>query len=308
MTLTFGVVLLHHNEPEDIGPCLDALVTHQRRFDQLVLVDNASSPDNAAAAKELVESHGGLFLPAPGNDGFASGNNLGIAALHGGGVDVAVIVNPDATLAPGCLDRVLDHLAANADVAAANPLIVNDSGRVWSAGGYFSRWQGRLIQREFGKTPTGIRTANVSFVTGCVLALRISALADVGLLNDELFIYYEDVELSERLLAAGWKLSLVAEARAEHRRGAFGDPDRHLGPFMLHHTMSSRGALVRGRLSGLQRLAALAFTPAMVGRFAYLIARSGSTVKRAQLSALLAGTIEGLRRRPLDESRIPRLD
>lgn len=308
MSLRYGIVLLHHNEPDDLGPCLAAIQTDQRPFDALVLVDNASEPANAAAARAAVEAAGGRFIAAPGNDGFASGNNIGIAALAAAGMDAAIILNPDATLEPGCLDRLVDHLEANQRVGAACPLIVNQDGRVWYAGGRFDRWQGRLVQPGFGGSVDGVASGPVEFVTGCVLALRIEALAEVGLLHDALFIYYEDVELSERLMAAGWGLSLVAEAKASHRRGEWGDPDRHLGPFMLFHTMSSRGAFVRGTLRGRQRWSALAFTPIMVARFAYLVARCGGDSRADQLRALWRGTVHGLRREALDEGAVPRFD
>ena len=270
-SLKFGVVVVHFNTPDVLGRCLESIQSGRHKL-QVVVVDNASTEPNREAARMAAAERSAAFHEAD-NGGFAAGANIGIRRLTG--VDVVVLVNPDAQLAPGALDCLIGYLADNPSVAACSPLILNDQGRVWYAGGHVNRWEGRVKLPGFGSQPADIKTGPTGFVTGCVVALRKAALDEVGPLNEEFFLYFEDVELSERLLAAGWGLGAVAEAVAVHDRGGHGDPDRNLSPVMLRHSMTSRLRWIRGSLSGARRVSALAFTPLWAVRLAYLVVRAG---------------------------------
>ncbi len=279
------------NSALDIIACLAAL--DLTAVDEVVVVDNGSSSENAALLVDALHEYGGRLLSAEVNRGFGSGANIGLTALRH--LDVVVIVNPDARPASDCVHTLADHLGRHPEVAAVAPLILNQDGRVWYAGGYFDPWQGRVRLPGFGQPPSALATGSTEFVSGCIIALRQTALLEVGLFDEDLFLYYEDVDLSRRLRAAGWELHIVVEAQAVHRRGEFGDPDRHLGPVALRYTMASRTRYVRGHLSGLRLAFALAFTPFMAFRLAALVVSARDPRLRSQLFALLHGTFEGFR-------------
>src|SRR5690606_14557979 len=59
------------------------------------------------------------------------------------------------------------------------------------------------------------------FVTGCCVALRVKALEEIGLFDDRYFLYLEDLDLSQRLLKARWKLLYQPEARIWHKNAGY---------------------------------------------------------------------------------------
>ncbi len=152
---------------------------------------------------------------------------------------------------------------------------------------------GKSATAWFRTTASPLSTGSTEFVSGCVIALRQSAVREVGLFDEDLFLCYDDVDLSRRLRAAGWALHIVVEARAVHRRRAYSDPDRQLGPVALRYTMATRTRYVRGQRSGLQLVSALAFTPLMALRFAALVVAARDPMFGHQLLPLLQGTLEG---------------
>ncbi|KQS14322.1 hypothetical protein ASG04_00035 [Curtobacterium sp. Leaf183] len=216
--------------------------------DQVVVVDNGSDDDSVAVLRAEVPD--ATLVVRDHNGGFAAGANAGIRAT---GADVVVLLNNDAVPAPGFVGALRDHLAGAApEVAAVTGRIVL-AGR-WTPlpSGAVARPDQRTLRAHDSRlwTPspegearlnsTGVRVDRVGNgadrdwlapvstaadvrvfgFSGGASALRRAALEDVGLLDESLFMYYEDTELAWRLARRGWRVEYAADAVVEHDHSA----------------------------------------------------------------------------------------
>ena len=173
------------------------------------------------------------YLQTGRNLGYSGGNNRGIEWAVSRGAEWLLVVNNDTVVDADCVRLLLDAASIEPRLAAVAPLIVrhDDPTRVWFAGGRFDRVRAVGVHEHMGGLATEIQSdgqgnepawRESTFLTGCCLLLRPSALRDVGLFQDDFFAYGEDLELSLRLRAANWKVGWVPAARIAHRVPARG--------------------------------------------------------------------------------------
>lgn len=158
------------------------------------------------------------------NLGFGAACNL---AIRQGKSPWILLLNPDAHLDQGCLERMIVSMAANPNIAAVGPLVLrSDDGTIDSAGMDVLA-PGWAVDRMRGcPREDAPLTGLVDALSGGVLLLRREALAHCDRLPDafwgDLFLYNEDVELSLALRKAGWSLLFLREAVAHHEVGGSG--------------------------------------------------------------------------------------
>jgi hypothetical protein len=224
---------------DHIGACLAALAAQTRAHEVLVL-DNASDDGTA----ELISGQRVLRLPR--NRGYAGGL---AAALPQVKTPFVAWLNDDAAPEPGWLAALEDTLDADPRAAAAGGVLTDANGTISSAGVALTGDGYGMDLREPGETTFG-------FCGGSVL-LRRGALADAGGVPSGFFCYYEDTDTAWRLRLTGWRILLVAGARATHRLGASSRP----GSWPFHRWNE------RNRLLTLLRCAPLLVALAQLTRF-----------------------------------------
>jgi N-acetylglucosaminyl-diphospho-decaprenol L-rhamnosyltransferase len=262
-----SVVVVNWNGGELLQECLRSLGEDIGRSDvEVVVVDNASTD---GSEEEAVRTLPGVrVLRRPTNEGFAAGANAGIRSAQR---PYVVLLNNDARVRPGFLRSLTAPFTApgGADVAAT-------TGRVLLAGDYVPAPSGtpssdglvghdgrRWLRSQPG---TGVRLVNSTgnlmtrsgngrdrnwlapadsppadrdvfgFNGGCA-ALRREALDTVGLLEEALFMYFEDTELSWRLRRSGWRIEHVHDAVTEHQHAASSGTGT---PFFRFHNARNR--------------------------------------------------------------------
>jgi GT2 family glycosyltransferase len=216
--------------------------------DQVVVVDNGSTDDSVAVLRRVLPE--ATLLALATNGGFAVGANAGIRHTD---AEVVVLLNNDAEPAPGFVAALRDHLvAAPAAVAAVTGRIVlagrwsrlpvgtgpaadqralrDHDGRLWvpspdgevrlnSTGVRVDR-DGNGTDRDWFAPADRVADTAVFGFSGGAAALRRTALDDVGLLDESLFMYYEDTELAWRLRRRGWRVEYAADAVVVHDHSA----------------------------------------------------------------------------------------
>jgi N-acetylglucosaminyl-diphospho-decaprenol L-rhamnosyltransferase len=190
----------------------------QRGVDlSIVVVDNASQPaERERMAREAPEAHVVAFSR---NLGFAGAANEGIARTRS---PFLLLVNNDAVLAPDYVARLAARLGFDDRLAAVQGLVLTaDGARVDSAG---LAWNGRgeavpvLAGDPAAAAPKD--AFEVSGVSATAALYRREALEDVApqgqFFDRAFFAYYEDVDLSLRLVRAGWRFACDPAAVARH--------------------------------------------------------------------------------------------
>ena len=239
---------------------------------QVIVIDNASGDETAEAlAREFPAI---TLLAEPVNRGYTGGNNAGLRLAAASGARYALILNNDTVLDPHCIARLVAAADAAQDVGLAAPQIRYHSHPelLWYGGGTFNPWTGRST--HIGRkrpASAGLPTAcEVSFVTGCALLVRMAALPAVGLLDESLFGYVEDLDWSVRFRQAGHRLRYVPEAMLWHREGI---SHRRAGGRALQVYLAGRNQLrVLGRHSRWYQWPTIvpAFVIDHIGRFTAL--------------------------------------
>jgi GT2 family glycosyltransferase len=198
--------------------CLEALDLQLLQPRQIIVVDNGSSDGTAEKLAERWPSVHVVALPV--NEGFAGGCNRGIQAAR---LDLdIVLLNNDTVPAPEWL-LSLEKAAAEAadDVGVLSAKLMYPDGRLESTGDFLSS-AGIPFQRGRGESDVGQYDDENEIFSACGGAslYRRRMLAQVGLLDEKYFAYYEDVDLCFRARLAGWRVHLVPSAVVTHSGGA----------------------------------------------------------------------------------------
>jgi N-acetylglucosaminyl-diphospho-decaprenol L-rhamnosyltransferase len=178
-----------------------------------VVVDNHRSDADAAAVAEVCDRHGWQLLAMGRNAGFGTAVNAGAAAALDAGCDVVVVVNPDLAVSA----EVIAALAAavRADPASVvSPVITKPDGGVWFRGAHVDLDGGRTRSQPGPGSP---RTP--PWLTGACLAVHRDVWQAVGGFDDDFFLYWEDVDLSYRMVRAGARLVVREDLGAVHDVG-----------------------------------------------------------------------------------------
>jgi GT2 family glycosyltransferase len=220
-TAAITAVIVLYESGAVIDECLETLTTAApRRGVDAWAVDNASRDDGPArAARRLGE---GRVLRLPENRGFGAGVN---AVLERFETPYLALVNPDLVLPPGSLDVLADALDAEPRTGLAAPRIRTRGGGPEPSAGHFPtlerEWAhalflDRLAGREGRRFAPGPGTRAVDWVSGACWLLRREAVLAVGPLDEDYFMYFEDVDYCRRLRTAGWDVRIVPEVEAVH--------------------------------------------------------------------------------------------
>jgi GT2 family glycosyltransferase len=234
-SLDISVVIVAWNAKHYLESCLESLAkAPPRRSMEVLVIDNASTDGSVemVTAKfpcvNLIESKENL--------GFAKGNNVAIRRCRGRYI---ALVNPDVIVFPGCLDGLADFLDQNPKVANVGPRVFNPDmtqqstcrrfPTVWnnfcSATRLETIFEGsRFFAGEHMFYFPHDRTITVDVIVGCFSMIRREAFDNVGLLDEDLFMYGDDVDWCRRARNAGWQVVFYPDARAIHDRGKITAP------------------------------------------------------------------------------------
>ena len=213
MTRVF-IVVLNWNGWRDTLDCLASLQKLRDTQAEVVVVDNASSDDSVRRIKDAYPWI--TLLQSAANLGFGGGCNLGLRHAMRAGAQFAWLVNSDATVDPAALDEMLALAVAQPQLGAVGSVIcemgTKDQIQVWG-GGQVSLWFG---------TSRHLRAAGaLDFVSGASMLLRVQALHNTGLFDEQAyFMYWEDTDLSLRLRHQGWHLGVAEKSRIWHKESA----------------------------------------------------------------------------------------
>jgi GT2 family glycosyltransferase len=215
--LKVSVVVVSYNGRDLIGACLDSLLAQIYPIAELILVDNGSSDGTVRFVRQTYPVV--RVVELANNRGFAGGANVGIRSSTG---ELVAFLNSDATADPGWLTALVRVAQSRPDVGMvasqmrfmAEPNTINSAGIcldragvAWDRGGGAPAGTVELSEETFG-------------ACGGAALYRRALFDDVGVYDDEFFMYLEDVDLAWRAQLAGWRCAYASDARVLHRHSA----------------------------------------------------------------------------------------
>ena len=226
-----AVVLLNWNTSEETLECLQSLRKLSCKSFEVVIVDNASRPEDFDRLASACD--GEIILKQNRNRGFAGGCNAGIRWALKNGFEYIWLLNNDTLVNPDSLSRLVEAMESDPRIGIAGGVMYyhHDPERIQMAGGFIDRETGRGGMLGLNEIDRGQfqGTLDVEYVSGGMLLVRADAIADVGLLDERFFMYYEDSDWGLRMRARNWRVVTVAAAKAWHKdKGTAGSRKPHL--------------------------------------------------------------------------------
>ncbi|HMQ29217.1 MAG TPA: glycosyltransferase family 2 protein [Chloroflexaceae bacterium] len=231
-----AVVILSYNRADLLADCLDSLYAAPTRCELAVwVVDNASSDGSAELVRERYPR--ARLIVSPVNGGFSYGNNLALARiLAEGSADYVLLLNNDTVVPPGALDGLVAYLEAHPEAGVVGPKLLLPDGSLDLAcrrsfptpAVSFYRMTG--LSRLFPRSPRFARynmtyldpdqETEVDAVVGACMLLRASVVAEVGLLDEQFFMYGEDLDWCYRIKQYGWRVVYYPGVVVHHYKRA----------------------------------------------------------------------------------------
>jgi len=244
------ISILHFNNDIDTVACLNSLLT-------LNLVDTTIATyvlDNGSEKKFVIDEsmYGKLHLTVsrnPHNSGFTGGHNLIYEKVSDMDFDYFLLLNNDSIVHENLLTELcitLEKKSAGAAVPKIyftqgheyhiNRYHENELGKVfWYAGGYMdwdnvsSKHRGidEIDNGQFGDED------EIDFATGACILLKKSLITKIGLFDEKYFLYYEDADLSQRILKSKHKIFYNPRAILWHNNAGSSSSGSHLHDYYL---------------------------------------------------------------------------
>jgi GT2 family glycosyltransferase len=233
-----SIIIVSYNHRDVVGDCLRSL--DRAGLDpagvRILLVDNGSSDGTVDHLRRDVLQDGGSRTPgglpvelqANGrNLGFAGGNNVALRRALADRDELVYLLNPDAEVAPGFLAAAVAALRGDDRIAFVQSLVlrhgeqetVNTYGNALHFLGFgYAAGDGQRLSDE----AVAARLAgppDIAFPSGAAMLARVAALEALGLFNEEIFLYLEDLELGWRSRLAGWRVIVAPASRVYHKYG-----------------------------------------------------------------------------------------
>lgn len=210
-----SVVVVNFNGKKFLEECLSSLERQTFRDFEVILVDNGSSDGSAEFVRSRFPA---IILVGTGkNLGFAGGTNAGIRRALG---DFIFTLNNDTVADPRLLEEIVTPMLADPGVGMCGAKMIFPDGRINSTGICISR-SGAAWDRGMGEPDHGqYDTAEEIFGPCAGAALyRRRMLDDIGLFDEDFFLFMEDADLAFRGRRAGWSCRYVPSARVVHIHG-----------------------------------------------------------------------------------------
>ena len=216
-----AIILLNWNSYEHTANCIQSLQKCVGEGFDIIVVDNGSQDGSIQKLQQEFDQV--FFLTYAINHGFAGGNNRGFQYALGKNYEYVMMLNNDVFVEPSFMHHLINYMDFHPEAGAIQPKIFfnNDRTKVWNGGSRFASWLGWAYSKNYMRGEGNLQKTlhEVDWITGCALLVRSSILKEIGLLNENFFIYYEDVDLSFRIKHAGYKLMFHPDAVIYHIAG-----------------------------------------------------------------------------------------
>jgi GT2 family glycosyltransferase len=216
-----SIQIVTWNSADVIEACLESLCAQTLRAFEAIVVDNASQDDTRErVARVFAKGLDGTLILSERNSGFCGGQNR---ALASGSAPWVFFLNPDTALPPDFVSQAKEVVAnLDPEVGTVAPLILRSDGRVDSSGLFLDQMR-RVFDRGQGGPRNPLASPEDIFgCTGAAALHRRAMLLDVAemgqVLDERLFAYFDDLDLSWRAQLRGWRCRFVPSLVVTHAR------------------------------------------------------------------------------------------
>lgn len=236
MEKQLSIIIVNFNSGDYLLRCVASVLNVKSIELEIWVVDNGSTDNSIARLRERQEAASLSIIENHANLGFSKANNIALPKTTG---KYLLFLNPDCVVKPGTLERMLMVMDNNPKAAMSSCLIRNEDGTVqatcvrsiptpWNSLVrilHFNTLFPKVKQfhgLDLGKVALPTQITDVPAISGAFMWVRRTALEQVGPLDEQYFLYGEDVDWMWRFKQAGWQILFVPGVEIVHAKGVCG--------------------------------------------------------------------------------------
>ncbi len=230
-----GIVVCNFNKQDYIINCIRSIFASTTDDFDVYVVDNASTDDSVKMIEREFENRLTLIVNKE-NLGGSGGFNTGLREALTHDYQYLMCIDNDVVLDPHAIEELQNFLEIHPDVGMVGSKVyfMDEPEKIWNYGGIIDFEN--FIQKDQYKNliDTDLLPEIVygDYVPACSMMVRTDVVRKVGVMSEENFIYWDDMEWGYRFRQAGWKVAAYGKAKVWHKAGG-----RNAGNTFIHYYM-----------------------------------------------------------------------
>ncbi len=230
--MDLSVIIVNWNTKDLLCQCIDSLAHTVKKIDtEIFVVDNGSTDGSIGAVREKFP--GVKMIENPVNLGFAKANNQALSISKG---RYLLLLNPDTHVKDEAIPQMLSFMNAHAEAGVVGAQLLNSDGSKQNSIANFPSLATELVNKSLlrwlfpekfpGKETDYPGPVEVDSVIGACMLVRREAMEQVGLLDEEFFLFLEETDWCSRMKKAGWKIYHIPQAEVLHFQGKSAEAEK----------------------------------------------------------------------------------
>jgi GT2 family glycosyltransferase len=250
-----SIISINYNAASVTCELLDSLQKISYPNIEVIVVDNASHEN----ADVIYKTHPWIkYIKCEINHGFAGGNNIGIKKASG---KYFLLLNNDTEVQENFLEPMVEMMECNASIGALSPKIefhhspgilqfagFNPINPLTARGTAVGSWQ-----KDDGRFDQSNETSRAH---GAAMMIRRSVVEEIGLMAEQFFLYYEEMDYCERIKKAGYSIWYCASSKIYHKESV---STGKASPLKIYYLTRNRILFQRRNVNGFALLVSLLF-------------------------------------------------
>jgi GT2 family glycosyltransferase len=245
-----SISIVNYNAKDFLDNCIRSILSSIKKYSyEVIVVDNASTDGSRDIAKKYT---GVIYIQNASNLGFIKANNIGLKNSRG---KYVLSLNNDTVVKNGAIEKMIDFMDKTIDAGAVGPKLLNSDGSIQmqcrrcfptpSSSLFYFLGLSRLFPKSkaFGSYLMtyldDIAVSEVDSLCGAAMMVRREIIDRVGLMDENYFMYGDDIDWCYRIKRAGWKVYYLPEAEMVHYGGRGGSRYKsYRNIFEFHRVMA----------------------------------------------------------------------
>ena len=234
--MRLAIIIVNYRTPKLVIDCLNSLQNEvEMGCDAVIVVDNASGDGSVEQIGQAINDNNWKqwvqIVPSNVNGGFSAGNNLGIQAVQ---AEAYLLLNSDTIVRPGAIKSLLEAMQEHTQAGLISPRLEWQDGTPQiSCFRYHSPFSElidaaatgpitKLLNKYDVPIPVSDTPMEPQWTSFACVLIRHEVIEQIGLMDEEYFMYFDDVDYCRSARNAGWKILHWPQARVVHLRGGSG--------------------------------------------------------------------------------------
>ncbi len=219
--MQLSIIILNYKVPYHLLQCIESAEKSIKNLNaEIIVVDNNSQDESGELVKKYFPTV--KFIANPNNDGFSKGNNIGIAKAKG---ELICLLNPDTVVGENIFKNLLDFTKKHSDFGAIGVRLIDGSGSFLPESKRNIPTPKIALQKLLNNNTNYYsaleehQTGKVEILPGAFMLMKKDRYKEVGGLDEDYFMYGEDIDLSYKFLKANYQNYYVGSEVVLHYKG-----------------------------------------------------------------------------------------